>query len=75
MKRAVAIASIWPDGVQAASRALSGIPPADWLAIYLDLVAATRTNMRRDMRSFDPIHRWRGTRIACSSAIPMPTSA
>lgn len=61
MKRAVAIAPIWPDGAQAASRPLSGIPLADWYPAYLDLVAAIRANMRRDMRSFDPIHRWRGT--------------
>jgi len=61
MRRAVAIASIWPDGAQAACRPLLGIPSADCYPTYLDLVAAIRTNMRRDMRSFDPIHRWRGT--------------
>lgn len=61
MRRVVAIASIWPDGAQTACRTMSGISPADWYPTYLDLVAAIRTHMRRDMRSFDPIHRWRGT--------------
>ena len=61
MMRDVAIASCWPDGAQAACRTMSGISPADWYPAYLDLVAAIRTNMRRIMRSFDPIHRWRGT--------------
>lgn len=57
----MAIASLWPDGAQAACRPLSGIPPADWYPAYLDLVSAIRIGMRQDMRSFDPIHRWRGT--------------
>ena len=61
MRRAVAIASICPDGAQAACRPLLGIPSADWYPTYLDLVAAIRIGMRQDMRSFDPIHRWRGT--------------
>ncbi|WP_292687858.1 MULTISPECIES: hypothetical protein [unclassified Novosphingobium] len=61
MRRAVAIASFWPDGAQAACRTMSGISPADWYPAYLDLVAAIRTNMQRELRSFDPIHRWRGT--------------
>jgi hypothetical protein len=60
MRRAVAIASICPDGAQAACRPLSGISPADWYSAYLDLVAAIRIGMRQEMRSFDPIHRWRG---------------
>jgi hypothetical protein len=55
------VASIWPDGAQAACRTMSGISPADWYPTYLDLVAAIRIEMREDMRSFDPIHRWRGT--------------
>jgi hypothetical protein len=71
----MAIASIWPDSAQAACRTMSGISPADWYPTYLDLVAAIRTHMRRDMRSLGPIHRWRGLRIACCCAIPMPTSA
>jgi antirestriction protein ArdC len=75
MRRAMAIASIWPDSAQAACRTMSGISPADWYPTYLDLVAAIRTHMRRDMRSLGPIHRWRGLRIACCCAIPMPTSA
>lgn len=57
----MALTSIWPDGAQAACRPLPGIPPADWYPAYLDLVTAIRTHMSRDMRSFDPIHRWRGT--------------
>ena len=57
----MAIASIWPDGAQAACRTMSGNSPADWYSTYLDLVAAIRTHMRRDMRSLDPIHRWRET--------------
>jgi hypothetical protein len=61
MRQGMAIAPLWPDGAQAACRPLSGIPSADWYPAYLDLVAAIRTNMRWDMRSFDPIHRWRGT--------------
>lgn len=61
MTCAMAIASIWPDGAQAACRTMSGISPADWYLTYLDLVAAIRIEMREDMRSFDPIHRWRGT--------------
>jgi hypothetical protein len=60
MRRAVAIASIWPDASQSACRPVSGIPPADWYSAYLDLVAAIRIGMRQEMRSFDPIHRWRG---------------
>jgi hypothetical protein len=57
----VAIPPFWPGGAQAACRTMSGIPPADWYSFYLDLVAAIRIGMRQDMRSFDPIHRWRGT--------------
>ena len=57
----MAIARFWPEGAQAACHAMSGIPPADWLPAYLDLVAAIRSGMRQDMRSFDPIHRWHGT--------------
>jgi hypothetical protein len=61
MRRIVAIASFWPDGAQAACRYLLCVPSADWYPTYLDLVAAIRIGMRQDMRSFDPIHRWRGT--------------
>lgn len=61
MRRALALSRLWPDGVQAACRPLSGIPPAEWLQAYTAMVAAIRTDMARAMRSFDPIHRWCGT--------------
>jgi hypothetical protein len=57
----MAIAPLWPDGAQAACRTMLGTPPVDWYPSYLELVAAIRTHLWRDMRSFDPIHRWRGT--------------
>jgi hypothetical protein len=56
----MSMASFWPDAAQAACRTMSGNSPADWYLTYLDLVAAIRIGMRQDMRSFDPIHRWRG---------------
>jgi hypothetical protein len=52
---------LWPDGAQVACHPLSGIPPVEWLQAYIAMVAAIRTGMVREMRSFDPIHRWRGT--------------
>lgn len=61
MRRATAPARLWPDGAQVACRPLSGIPPAEWLWAYTAIVAAIRTDMVREMPSFDPIHRWRGT--------------
>lgn len=51
----------WPVGAQVACRLLSGIPPAEWLQAYTAMVEAIRTGMARAMRSFDPVHRWRGT--------------
>lgn len=51
----------WPDGAQVACRPLSGIMPAEWLRAYTAMVASIRTDMVREMRSFAPVHRWRGT--------------
>lgn len=57
----MAIAPRWPDGAQVACRPLSGIPPAEWLQAYTAMAAAIRIGVGQEMRSFVPVHRWRGT--------------
>jgi hypothetical protein len=49
-----------PDGAQVALRDLRAIAPDAWFAAYTGFVVEIRRAVRRDMRSFDPIHRWRG---------------
>lgn len=61
MRRDTAPARLWPDDAQVACRTLSGIPPAEWLQAYTAMVVTIRTDMVREMRSFAPVHRWRGT--------------
>lgn len=61
MRRALALSRFCPDGAQVACRPLSGIPPAEWLRVYMAMVAAIRIDMVQEMRSFDPVHRWCGT--------------
>jgi hypothetical protein len=40
---------------------MSGIPPAEWLQAYTAMVVSDPHRHGREMRSFDAIHRWRGT--------------
>lgn len=61
MRRGTTFACFSPDGAQVACRPLSGIPPAEWLQAYKAMVTSIRTAMAREMRSFAPVHRWRGT--------------
>jgi len=49
-----------PDGAQVVLRDLRAIAPDAWFTAYTGFVAEIRREVRRDMRSFDPIHRWRG---------------
>jgi hypothetical protein len=49
-----------PDGARGAFRDFSAVAPEAWFAAYIDFVAAIRREVRLDLRSFDPIHRWRG---------------
>lgn len=49
-----------PEGAQVALRDLRTVAPDAWFAAYTRFVAEIRREVRRDMRSFDPIHRWRG---------------
>ena len=49
-----------PDGAQVALRDLRAVAPDTWFAAYTGFVAETQGEVRQDMRSFDPIHRWRG---------------
>ncbi|WP_227711285.1 hypothetical protein [Novosphingobium ovatum] len=61
MRQATAPARLWPDGAQVGCRPVSGILPGEWLQAYTAMVASIRTGMAREMRSFAPVHRWRGT--------------
>ena len=49
-----------PEGAQVALRDLRAVAPDTWFAAYTGFVAEIRREVRQDMRSFDPIHRWRG---------------
>ena len=54
-----------PDGARGAFRDFRAVAPEAWFAAYTGFVAEIRREMRLDMRSFDPIHRWRG----CASRV------
>ena len=61
MRRGIAIACHSPDGAQVACRPVAGIPPAEWIQAYTAMVVTIRNVMAREMPSFAPVHRWRGT--------------
>ena len=54
-----------PDGARGAFRDFRAVAPEAWFAAYINFVSAIRREVRLDMRSFDPIHRWRG----CASRV------
>ena len=54
-----------PGGARGAFRDFRAVAPEAWFAAYTEFVAEIRREVRFNMRSFDPIHRWRG----CTSRV------
>lgn len=51
----------FPKGARAAIRELAEADPFSWARAYAMFVADIRREVRRELRSFDPVHGWRGT--------------
>lgn len=51
----------FPDGARAAVRDFAAADPHNWERAYATFVADIRREVRFGLRSFDPVHGWRGT--------------